>query len=56
MFRYRNVIIRKSTETKELKSNTPIQVLIALIGIIENNKVYFKILKYVLKYLNILKY
>jgi hypothetical protein len=45
MFRHRNAILRESTETKELKPNTPVQVLIDITGIVENNKVYFKILK-----------
>ena len=45
MFRHRNAILRLSTETKELKSNKPIQVLMALIAII---KVYFNILNYIL--------
>ena len=45
MFRHLNAILRESTETKELQSNTPIQVLIALICIF---KAYFNILNYIL--------
>jgi len=34
MFRHRSAILRDSTRTKEYKSSMPVQVLIALIGII----------------------
>jgi hypothetical protein len=47
MFRHLNTILMESTETKELKSNTPVQVLIDIIGIV---KAYFDILKYILIY------
>jgi hypothetical protein len=51
MFRHRNAILRESTETKELQSNTSVQVLIALIGIIKVHFLYFKVYFDILKYI-----
>ena len=38
MFRHRAVIFRESTKVKEQKSNSPVQVLVALTGMIKTLK------------------